>query len=111
MRAGLLKTAALAVATVASCGPATADDEAAIGRSKARPCTVCHGALGMAVAADAPNLAGQPAPYLIAQLRAYRGGSRRHEVMSVMAKPLSNEDIDHLAAWFSSIVVEAKPPE
>jgi cytochrome c553 len=102
----LLACASAAVAAAASCGSALADD-ADTGRSKAQVCTVCHGPLGVSVAPDAPNLAGQPALYLSAQLRAYRDGTRKHEVMSLMARPLTNEDIAHLAAWFSSIRVEA----
>ena len=47
---------------------------------------------------------------LAAQLRAYRSGARKHEVMVLMAKPLSDDDISNLAAWFSSIRVEAQPP-
>jgi cytochrome c553 len=62
------------------------------------------------VAPDAPNLAGQPVIYLAAQLRAYRSGARKHEVMAVMAKPLSDDDIQNLAAWFASIRVEASAP-
>jgi cytochrome c553 len=89
--------------------PARAQDPAA-GRVKAQACTVCHGALGVSVVPDAPNLAGQPAIYLAAQLRAYRGGARRHEVMAVMAKPLSDEDIANLAAWFAVIRIEAQAP-
>jgi cytochrome c553 len=84
--------------------------EVAAGRQKAAACAVCHGVLGLATAPDAPNLAGQSALYLAAQLRAYRSGARQHEVMSLMAKPLSDADIDNLAAWFSSLVVEVKPP-
>jgi len=57
---------------------------------------------------DAPNLAGQPRPYLVSQLKAFRGGKRQHEVMSVIAKPLTDDDIELLADWFSSIAVEAK---
>ena len=30
--------------------------------------------------------------------------------MAVMAKPLSDEEIKNLAAWFASIKVEATPP-
>jgi cytochrome c553 len=60
---------------------------------------------------DAPHLAGQPAIYLSAQLRAYRAGERKHEVMAVIAKPLSNDDIAHLAAWYSSIRVQATAPD
>jgi cytochrome c553 len=45
-----------------------------------------------------------------AQLRAYRSRERRHEVMNVMTQNLSNDDIAQLAAWFSSIRIEARPP-
>ena len=64
----------------------------------------------MSVAPDAPNLAGSPASYLASQLRAYRSGMRKHEVMSLMAKPLTDDDIAQLAAWFAAIRVEAKAP-
>ena len=57
-----------------------------------------------------PHLAGQPAGYLVQQLRAYRSGARKHEVMSVMAKPLSDADIDALSAWFAAIRVEVAAP-
>jgi cytochrome c553 len=92
-----------------SAGPASADDIEA-GRAKAQACAVCHGPLGLATAPDAPNLAGQPAVYLAAQLRAYRSGARKHEVMSLMARPLSDADIANLAAWFAAIKVEVQPP-
>lgn len=68
----------------------------------------CHGPIGMSMAPDAPNLAGQIESYLATQLRAYRSGQRTHEVMTLMAKPLSDADIDNLAAWFSSITIEVK---
>ena len=70
---------------------------------------MCHGQLGISTAPDAPNLAAQPAIYLAAQLRAYRNGERKHEVMSVMSKALSDTDIDNLAAWFTSLQIEVKP--
>jgi len=108
MRRAVHWRAAALWAAAALATPALAADGAA-GRQKAAACAVCHGPLGIAVAPDAPNLAGQPAPYLAAQLRAYRGGTRRHEVMSVMAKPLSDGDIDDLAAWFSSLKVQVQP--
>lgn len=82
----------------------------AAGRAKAPMCATCHGPLGLATAPDAPNLAGQPEIYLAAQLRAYRSGARRHEVMGVIAKGLSDEDIANLAAWYASIKLEAREP-
>lgn len=106
---GRAATLALGAALAACDLPAAAQDAAA-GRAKAQACSVCHGANGLSTQPDAPNLAGQPAMYLVAQLRAYRGGTRTHEVMNLMAKPLSDGDIANLAAWFSSIQVEARPP-
>lgn len=90
----------------AACGVGAA--EVAAGRQKAQACVVCHGPMGLSTAPDAPNLAGQPAMYLASQLRAFRGGKRTHEVMSVIAKPLSDADIADLAAWYSSIAVEVR---
>ena len=85
--------------------------DAAAGKTKAAACAMCHGPLGIAVAPDTPNLAGQPESYVAGQLKAYRGGARKHEIMSLMAKPLTDADIANLAAWFSSVKVEATPPK
>jgi cytochrome c553 len=104
VRAALWTAAALAAAA-----PAAANDVQA-GRDKARACAVCHGQVGVSTAPDAPNLAGQPAMYLAAQLRAYRSGARQHAVMAVIAKPLSDADISDLAAWYAAIKVEATAP-
>ena len=90
-------------------GPAAAGDLQA-GRQKAQACSVCHGPMGLHTAPDAPSLAGQPAMYVAAQLRAYRSGGRNHAVMKVIAAPLSDADIDDLAAWFAAIKVEASAP-
>lgn len=84
--------------------------DVAQGRIKAQACAVCHGPQGIATAPDAPHLAGQSAIYTATQLKAYRSGERRHAVMAVMAKPLSDADIDDLAAWFAAIRIEATPP-
>ena len=85
--------------------------DAKSGKAKSQPCSVCHGATGISNLPDAPNLAGQPEIYLSNQLRAYRSGERRHEVMSLVAKALSDDETADLAAWFSSIRIEAKPPD
>jgi cytochrome c553 len=86
---------------------AAAQDLAA-GRRKAVACQACHGLDGLAKLPDAPHLAGQPAGYLARELRAYRAGTRRNEVMSVAAKSLSDEDIRDLAAYYSAIQIEVK---
>ena len=107
MRVAPLALAWLAAASFASGARA---QDAVAGKAKAAACAMCHGPQGIAVAPDTPNLAGQPASYLAEQLKAYRGGTRRHEIMTLMAKPLGDADIANLAAWFSSVKVQAAPP-
>ena len=104
----MLRPAALLPAGVCL-APSSLAGEVAAGRQKAAVCAVCHGPLGLAVLPDAPKLAGQPEMYLVAQLKAYRGGTHQHEVMSLMAKPLSDADIDNLASWYASLKVEVRP--
>jgi len=100
-----------AFACVLACGVSAAQADLQAGRAKARPCAVCHGEYGISLLPNAPNLAGQPEIYLAEQLKAYRSGKRSSEVMSVVAKPLTDADIADLSAWFASIAIEAKPPK
>jgi cytochrome c553 len=65
---------------------------------------------GLSKLPEAPNLAGQPEPYLAAQLKAYRAGGRVNEFMNTMAKTLSDQEIADLAQWYASIEVTATPP-
>jgi cytochrome c553 len=55
-------------------------------------------------------LAGQPAIYIEEQLKQYRSGKRANEVMAVMAKPLTDKEIENLAAWYASIPIEVGKP-
>jgi cytochrome c553 len=98
---------AAAVVFVGTIPPAAAQDVAA-GRRKAIACQACHGLDGIAKLPDAPNLAAQPASYLERELRAYRAGTRRNEVMAVAAKSLSDADIKDLSAYYSAIQIEVK---
>jgi cytochrome c553 len=104
MRSAFRLAALLAFASMAQ----AADREA--GRTKAAACAVCHGPLGLAVLPNAPHLAGQPEIYLAEQLRNYRSGRRSNEVMAVVAKTLSDAEIDDLAAWYGSLKLEVREP-
>ena len=90
-------------------GAALAGDPAA-GKQKAQTCAVCHGPMGIAVAPETPNLAGEGEGYLTRQLQAFRSGKRQHEVMNVIARPLTDAEIGDLAAWFASLKIELKTP-
>ena len=80
------------------------------GKKLARQCSVCHGKLGIGNDPEVPHLAGQPAFYLEKSLFDYKNGTREDRRMTLMAQPLSKEDIKDLAAWFASIEIEVKEP-
>jgi cytochrome c553 len=73
------------------------------GKTKATLCAGCHGLNGISAIPNYPNLKGQKEQYLVKSLRAYRDGQRNDPLMSPMAKPLSDTDIDNLAAYFSGL--------
>ena len=83
----------------------------AAGRAKSMQCVVCHGQNGISTMVEAPNLAGHSAIYIQEQLRNYRSGKRTHEVMTLMAKPLTDQDIEDLSAWYSAFHVEVTAPK
>jgi len=96
----------LAGAIVLAASPARADLQA--GRQKAQMCATCHGPLGVATMVNTPHLAGQPGLYLSEQLKAYRSGKRTHDIMTLIAKPLTDDEIANLSAWYSSLQIEVK---
>ena len=84
------------------CGAAVAGDIVA-GKTKAASCAGCHGADGISANPLWPNLAGQKVAYLVKQLKAFRDGARQDPMMSAMARPLSDADIENLAAYYASL--------
>src|SRR3954465_6920431 len=92
------------------CFPALAGDIAA-GRKKAAACQTCHGLDGLSKMPDAPNIAGDPDEYLIRQLTAFKKGERKNEMMSIVVQPLSEKDVEDLAAYYAAIDVTVKVPQ
>lgn len=82
---------------------ALAGGDAAAGKAKSASCAGCHGAAGISANPMWPNLAGQKDAYMVKQMKAFRDGKRNDPMMSPMAKPLSDADIDNLAAYYSSL--------
>ena len=85
--------------------------DAAAGKKKANQCRTCHGLDGIAQIPIAPHLAGESQIYLETQLKAFRSGKREHEMMTVVAKNLSDDDISDLSAWYASIKITAEMPD
>jgi len=95
----------LLCAALLTCLPAYAGD-IDIGKAGATVCAGCHGLHGESTAPGFPNLAGQDFLYLKNQLINFRNKSRtggQSAVMYGMAAGLSDEDIENLATYFSSL--------
>ena len=92
--------------------PGTSAGDAAAPPATVRSlCQNCHGEDGVAVIPGAANLSGQQKEYLVQQLRAYRSGSRTSEQMGIIAKTLTDGDIEGVANWYSAIKVSVEKPK
>ncbi|MGH8755729.1 MAG: c-type cytochrome [Burkholderiales bacterium] len=79
-----------------------AGGDGAAGKQKSAACAACHGADGNSAAPDFPHIAGQQPDYLVKTLSDYKSGTRKDPVMGAMAANLSKQDMEDLAAYFSS---------
>ncbi|MBV4507553.1 cytochrome c4 [Pseudomonas sp. BW13M1] len=67
-------------------------------------CVQCHGPGGSGVGEHFPPLAGQPAGYLVAQLNAWRDGSRSNDPNQLMvnvAKAMTDAEVKAVADYFA----------
>ncbi len=86
-------------------------DQLENGKKLARKCSACHGREGVSRDPEVPIIAGQHAFYLEKVLKDYRDGRREDRRMSLIVKPLSDDDIADLSAWFASFKVTVEVPE
>ena len=92
---------AVALATVANVS--IAGGNAAAGKAKTATCAGCHGQKGISMVPMYPNLAGQKEAYLVKQIKNFKEGVRKDPTMNAMTKPLSDEDINNIAAYYASL--------
>lgn len=69
----------------------------------ASKCIACHGVEGVSSNDSWPNLAGQKKGYLAQEITAFRDGIRKNALMTPMVNTLTNEEIQALAQYFSSL--------
>ncbi|QMU61715.1 MAG: c-type cytochrome [Gammaproteobacteria bacterium] len=77
--------------------------DAEAGKAKAVTCAACHGGEGISPTDIWPNLAGQKEQYLLAQIKAFKDGTRVNAQMAPMVANLSDDDMANLAAYYSSL--------
>jgi cytochrome c553 len=66
-------------------------------------CAACHGATGISVVPNYPNLAGQYPDYLKREIGEYKAGGRKNPIMAGMAVTIKDSDVDALADYFSKM--------
>lgn len=100
---GLASGAALAAAVHAAPDMARAKDLVE------KRCSVCHGMEGESSSEFFPRLGGQHAGYIVKQLRDFKEGRRKGEMVR-FARNLPEDVIEGLGAYFSQQKVAPHPP-
>ena len=70
---------------------------------KAKICAACHGEQGIPQLKTTPVIWGQNQGYLIYQLRDFKSGARKNDLMAPIVATLEQDDITALAAYFSKL--------
>lgn len=79
-----------------------AQGDAAAGAQKAAVCGACHGVDGNSANPEWPNLAGQHAGYIAAQLALFKEGVRDNSLMMPNAMLLNEQDMADLGAYYAA---------
>ena len=98
----IYKTLIAVVASIALTGVSVAAGNASDGKAKSVSCGACHGTDGNSPNPAWPKLAGQGAAYIAKQLADFKANKRNDPLMSSQAAALSSQDMEDLAAYFSS---------
>ena len=81
-------------------GPAMAGDPVR-GQEKSLSCQACHGLDGNSPVPMFPIIAGQHEDYLLHSMRSYRTGERTNPIMVAIVQPLTDRDLEDLAAYYA----------
>jgi cytochrome subunit of sulfide dehydrogenase len=72
-------------------------------RSLAATCANCHGTNGKAVeGSSVVTLAGLPRDYIVAQMQAFKAGTRPATIMHQLSKGYTDAQIEQIAAYFAA---------
>jgi cytochrome c553 len=113
MRSGLpFRRGIIAASTTLAFGVAAfaGSPNPAVGAHISAQCAACHGSNGMSVDTSIPNLAGQHYVYLVQQLKAFKERSRISPLMNELARPLTQEQIEDISAYYASVPIEVGKP-
>lgn len=82
-------------------GAVSAAGDAAAGEQKAAQCSSCHGVNGEG-SGDNPKIAGMDQGAFVKAMNDYKSGARKHMMMEMFAKKLSDQDNADMAAYYAA---------
>jgi cytochrome c553 len=91
----LLASLAMVIAIIPAAAPAQTIEE------KAQLCAGCHGENGVPQQKSMPVIWGQHQGYSYLQLRDYKSGARKNDIMTPLAQTMERDDMMALALYFS----------
>jgi cytochrome c553 len=94
--------AILSIAALGLAAPAFAAPDAAAGMAKSKSCAGCHGANGEGKGKLGP-IAGMDTKKFVDAMEEYKSGKRKDGMMKMATAKLSKEDIENLAAHYTSL--------
>jgi cytochrome c553 len=92
----------VAISGLACSGSVFAEGSPEEGKAKSQMCVACHGIDGNSPNPEWPSIAGQSAAYSLEQLKAFKSNARQNPLMSPMVAGLSEDDMEDLAAFYST---------
>jgi cytochrome c553 len=87
-------------ATTAAKGSARPDPLAA-GKAAAAGCAGCHGDGGVSKIPGMPSLVGLDPKYLVAAMKAYKSGQRKHDMMKSLLAAIGDADLNNIALYYA----------
>ena len=76
-------------------------DPVAAGKAAAAGCAGCHGEGGVSKIPGMPSLVGLDPKYLVAAMKAYKTGQRKHDMMKSLLGAIGDADLNNIALYYA----------
>jgi cytochrome c553 len=76
-------------------------DPVAAGKAAAAGCAGCHGEGGVTKIPGMPSLVGLDPKYLVAAMKAYQSGQRKHDMMKSLLGALGDAELNSIALYYA----------
>src|SRR6185436_6802785 len=97
-----MKSTTLLAAWLAGISIPVAAQENASARALAATCASCHGTEGLSATREVIPLAGLPKEFIVAQMKAFRDGTRQATIMQQLAKGYTERQVELIAGYFAA---------